>query len=349
MIFWWSVALAFVLSLLGTFIACKWAIGTGLVDIPNARSAHSTPTPRGGGAAIVISTYTILVPFAALGYLQSSFVLAVMGGLAVAVVGYIDDRRQLSPWVRLNVHIGAAIWAVAWVGGMPAIQLGEVTVSLGWIGGLLGVIGVVWTLNLFNFMDGIDGIAASESAFVCLAGAIIGSQFGRLDQVTISAAILGVSSLGFLVWNWPPARIFMGDVGSGYLGFTIAVLAVAQGHENVAAIWVWLILGGVFVVDATITFLRRSIRRERVYEAHRSHAYQRLARRCGSHRKVTVIVMAVNLLWLFPNAWLAASYPNSAIWLLFAALTPISVAVVVLGAGQGEVSTDKERARPVSR
>jgi Fuc2NAc and GlcNAc transferase len=139
---------------------------------------------------------------------------------------------------------------------------------------------------------------------------------------------------GFLLWNWPPAKIFMGDVGSGYMGYVIVVLALAAARENPAALLVWLILGGVFFCDATVTLVRRLIRGERVYQAHRNHAYQRLARRWGSHRAVTVAVIIVNLAWLFPCAWLASVYPGRAAWIVIIALAPLTLSAFLAGAGQ---------------
>jgi Fuc2NAc and GlcNAc transferase len=185
-------------------------------------------------------------------------------------------------------------------------------------------------------MDGIDGIAASEAAFVAFAGAWLSFAGGTETQVSAAAWVFGAGCVGFLVWNWPPARIFMGDVGSGYLGYVIGVLALAATRENHAALWVWLILGGVFFVDATVTLTRRLVRGERVYEAHRSHAYQWLARRWGSHETVTKAVTALNLLWLLPCAIFAAYHSQWALCMVFVALTPLAVVAIAAGAGRRE-------------
>src|SRR5262249_52972709 len=140
----------------------------------------------------------------------------------------------------------------------------------------------------------------------------------------------------FLVWNWPPAKIFMGDVGSGYLGYVIAALAVEAGHEQPVAVWIWLILGGVFFVDATVTLARRTLRGDKLHEAHRSHAYQWLARRWVVVLPVTLKALAINVLWLFPCAWLALVHPRLAGWILLAALTPLVVLALLAGAGRRE-------------
>jgi Fuc2NAc and GlcNAc transferase len=147
--------------------------------------------------------------------------------------------------------------------------------------------------------------------------------------------------VGFLLWNWPPAKIFMGDVGSGYLGYVIAVLALAAARDDPVALWVWLILGGVFFVDATVTLVRRVLRGDRIHQAHRSHAYQWLARRWGSHRRVIVIVTILNLLWLLPCAFLATLHPDHAVAIAVVALAPLVALAFAAGSGRRENANRK--------
>jgi Fuc2NAc and GlcNAc transferase len=187
-------------------------------------------------------------------------------------------------------------------------------------------------------MDGIDGIAASEAIFVTGAAAALALGAGRLSGATGVELVTAAACAGFAAWNWPPARIFMGDVGSGYLGFLIGVLAVAEARENPVALWIWLILGGVFFVDATVTLVRRLVRRERVSQAHRSHAYQWLARRWKSHKKVTLGVTAVNVLWLLPCCYFAVQNPRLAAATALLALIPVAIAALLAGAGRREMS-----------
>jgi Fuc2NAc and GlcNAc transferase len=184
-------------------------------------------------------------------------------------------------------------------------------------------------------MDGIDGIAASEAIFVACAGALLGLLGGFASAVPPMAVAFAAACGGFLVWNWPPARIFMGDVGSGYLGYVIAVLALAATRENPVALWTWLILGGVFFVDATVTLVRRLIHGDRIYEAHRSHAYQWLARRWGSHAKVTCAVLAVNVLWLLPCAVFATRRPSLAAATVVFALAPLVLLAIATSGRRG--------------
>jgi Fuc2NAc and GlcNAc transferase len=205
-----------------------------------------------------------------------------------------------------------------------------------WIGGFIALLTLVWVANLFNFMDGIDGIAGSEAVFVSGAGALLNWSRGGSVGLTAAMLCLAAASLGFLRWNWPPARIFMGDVGSGFLGFTLIVLGLAANQHGTIPFEVWGILGGFFFVDATVTLLTRMARGDRWFSAHRTHAYQWLARRWRAHLPVTLLVSAINILWLLPWAWLATSRPAYAKDFLAVALAPVVVLVVLLGAGRKE-------------
>jgi Fuc2NAc and GlcNAc transferase len=328
--------LAFLVAVIGTDFVRRYALKRELLDIPNERSSHNRPTPRGGGLAIVLATMLPFVVLARAGMVDRNLLSAlVVGGGAVAAVGYLDDRFRLSARIRLTVHFGAAIWALWQLGGLPTLQIFNHTVSPGPIGYAVGAMGIVWVLNLFNFMDGIDGIAASESSFIGLAAALLAWVAGDgIGAVFSSSLVLSAACFGFLVWNWPPAKIFMGDIGSGYLGFVIAVLAIAAARESPVALFVWLILGALFFADATVTLIRRLIRGERVYEAHRSHAYQVLARRWSSHRAVTIMVSLINLFVLLPIAWVAMTRPGWAPLIAAAVLTALAIVVLLVGKEQ---------------
>jgi Fuc2NAc and GlcNAc transferase len=337
---------AFVVAAALTGMIRRVAIARGMLDVPNDRSSHDVPTPRGGGLAIVVATLAGLIVSSALGAIPRNHLIALVGGsLAIALVGYMDDRRGLSARVRLVVHLAAAIWAVWWLGGLPSIRFGREIYELGLVGHLLSVLGIVWTLNLFNFMDGIDGLAASEAVFIAWGAAALAALSGSSSDVTTVSVVLGAACCGFLYWNWPPARIFMGDAGSGFLGFVLAVLALAASRDNAAAPAIWLLLGGVFFVDATVTLLRRLTSGQRLHQAHRTHAYQWLARRWNSHQRVTLVVLAVNVAWLFPAAAIASRYPRAAVWLVLAAWLPLIVVAVWVGAGRREGSAERTTRR----
>lgn len=330
-------ACASLLASLVTSVVRRLALRHGVVDVPNDRSSHQTPTPRGGGLSIVLTASAALLVLASLGAVRSALLLALIGGgMAVAIVGLADDRRRVSPGVRIAVHLAAAIWALGWLGAPAPLRVGEHIIAFGWLGFVLGILGIVWVLNLFNFMDGIDGIAGSEAIFVCWSGALLAAD----GSVAVAAVVIGCACLGFLWWNWPPARIFMGDVGSGYLGYVLAVLALAAARDNPVAIWVWLIVGGAFFVDATVTLARRTLRQERLHEAHRSHAYQWLARRWRSHLRVTLALLLVDALWLLPCGTFAALHPQYAAVTAIVALAPLVALAIMAGAGRGEAPSD---------
>ena len=331
------VALAFVLSAWSTSRVRRFALSKGMLDVPNARSSHHSVTPRGGGLAIVLATTVAWLILAYRGEIPSHLLIALVGGGAgVALIGFLDDRRPVPARVRFTVHLAAALWALAWIGAPGLLSMGAHVIPLGWAGWLLAILGIAWFLNLFNFMDGIDGIAASEAVFMTCAGAALTLLGGMSTGVMAVGFPLAASCCGFLLLNWPPAKIFMGDVGSGYLGYVIAVMALAATRDSPSAAWVWLILGGAFVVDATVTLIRRAARGERVAEAHRSHAYQWLARRWASHKKVTIGMLAIDILWLLPCAYVATLHPRLSPWMVLIALAPLAILVFLAGAGRRE-------------
>lgn len=334
-------AFVFVASASLTGVVRRIALASGLVDVPNPRSSHTRTTARGGGVSVVLTATVAVIALWITGVVSRDLMLAItIGGGVVALVGFLDDRHSLRPAVRFIVHACAAFWALGWLGGLPPLLFGNHLINLGAAGYVVGALGIVWVLNLFNFMDGIDGIAASEAIFITCSAALAGLIRGWPAEIPGASWVLAFASAGFLCWNWPPAKVFLGDVGSGYLGYAIAVLALSSARADPVALWVWLILGGVFFVDTTVTLVRRSVRGERVFEAHRSHAYQWLARRWASHGKVTGAVLAVNLLWLLPWSVLAAKFPYHASQAVIGALGPLTVLAVLLGSGRREQSRE---------
>jgi Fuc2NAc and GlcNAc transferase len=340
---------ALLLSAVGTGAVRRFALSRGVIDVPNRRSSHARPTPRGGGAVIAIVTTLALLVLAGRGSVPWTLFAALGGGgLAVAVVGFLDDRSALSAGRRLLAHFAAAIWAVFWLGAPSAVQAGHAILGVGPFGYVLAVLAITWSLNLFNFMDGIDGIAGSQAVFVACGAAWLASASPASSALAASEWVVAAASGGFLLWNWPPAKIFMGDVGSGYLGYTIGVLAVASATTAPSALWPWLILNGAFVVDSTVTPLRRLLQGDRIHEAHRTHAYQWQARRTGSHLAVTLSVVAINIIWLLPWARAATASPAAAAWITLAALTPLGLLALWLGAGRRELPAGTPTAQPPS-
>jgi Fuc2NAc and GlcNAc transferase len=286
-------AVAFLTSAGLAGLVRRYALAHALLDIPNERSSHSVPTPRGGGLAIVAVVLAGLLILAWAGEVAPRLAIALGGGgVLVAVVGWLDDRRGVRPSARVLVHAAAAGWTVAWLGGMPDLTLNAGPAHLGFGGTLLALLGIVWLTNLYNFMDGIDGIAAAEALTVAVAGALL--LVSRWPSLALIAMLVAAAAGGFLVWNWPPARLFMGDVGSGFLGYMFGGLALASENARALPALLWLILLGPFFVDATVTLLRRMARGERWYVAHRAHAYQRAVQAGWSHRQVTALVAGLS-------------------------------------------------------
>jgi Fuc2NAc and GlcNAc transferase len=324
-----------------TWFMIRVAPRVGSIDRPSERSSHSVPTPRGGGLAIVVVSTLGVATLLWRELIDQRLALALLaGGTLVAIAGALDDLRLVSAVrVRLAFHVAAAVFAVAILGGLPPLAFGTRVVDLGWAGDLLAVVAVVWTLNLFNFMDGIDGIAGSEAIFVAGSGALLATIGAPWSGSAAAALLLAAACIGFLIWNWPPARIFMGDVGSGYLGFFLAVLALDTTRREAAGGFAWLILGGVFFVDTTVTVIRRMLQRARVYQAHRTHAYHWLTRRWNGHRPVTLLVIGIDVGWLLPWAYVATIRPSLAAWSVLAALGPLAIAALAVGAGRPETPT----------
>jgi Fuc2NAc and GlcNAc transferase len=320
---WILAGAAAVASLALTGGVRRYAIARAVLDVPNARSSHAVATPRGGGLAIAAVVLGATLALAAAGALAPRTAAALAGGLAVAWIGWRDDRRHVPAGVRAAVHAAAALWAIAWLGGLPAVAVGSAAIPLGAAGGVVAAVAVVWCVNLYNFMDGIDGIAGVEAVTAAgTLGAILLAA-GRAPLGTLALVVAGAAA-GFLYWNRPRARIFMGDVGSGFLGYVLAVLGIAaENAGGVPGVALAALLLAVFVVDATLTLLRRVARGERWAEAHRSHAYQRAVQSGLSHGRVTLAVFATNVV-LGALAWRAAAAPSRVGWSLAAGLALVA-------------------------
>jgi len=306
------------------------------MDIPNERSLHDNPTPRGGGLAFVATSLVGFLLLLLNNTLDRVDLLALCcAGVIVAIAGHLDDRQKISgATARLVLHAISAIILIVGVGIPSKLALFDQTVNTGIVGSILGVLYLVWLLNLFNFMDGTDGIAASEAIFVCTAGAILSYYVLSDANHSAAAIILAASTFGFMLYNWSPAKIFMGDVGSGYLGVLIGGLSLIAANQDPDLLWVWIILLAVFVSDATVTLIRRLLRKQKPHVAHRSHAYQHLAIRLNSHAKVAVLVLAVNIVWLLPIAFFVADNQLAGTTGVIIAYVPLLTAVLTLGAGK---------------
>lgn len=285
-----------------------------LLDIPNERSSHSSPTPRGGGLAIAVTALGGIIIAAMLGWIDWDLAIALSGGGAmIATSGWVDDHRDLPALTRFAVQFLSAGWAMVWLGGLPSLSVGVLSIQLGLVGTVLGIVGIVWAINLYNFVDGIDGLAAGEAISTGVIGGLILVAMGHVGLAMVSF-LIAAASAGFLPLNWAPAKLFMGDVGSGMLGYLFAVLAIASENAGAVPLLIWVLLLGAFVFDATVTLCRRIAHGERWYHAHHSHAYQRMVQAGRSHAQVSSTILVINLAlavlaivaWLRPTFFLIA-------------------------------------------
>lgn len=332
----WCLPAVLILSLLLTAGLRRYALARSVIDIPNARSSHTVPTPRGGGVAIVLTFLLVVVGLMLLGVGQLSVLVALAGGGGlIAVIGFMDDHGHIAARWRLLGHFLAAAWMLGWMGGLPPLPLFGWSLDLGWLGGLLAAVYLVWLLNLYNFMDGIDGIASVEAITACLSAAWLYWLAG-FDTVAVLPLLLAAAVAGFLFWNFPPAKIFMGDAGSGFIGIVLGGLSLQAAWTSPPMFWCWLILLGVFIVDATYTLVRRLLRGDKVYEAHRSHAYQFASRHYGKHLPVTLTVAAINLCWLLPIAFCVVHFGLDGALGVILAYVPLVVLAMRFRAGELE-------------
>jgi Fuc2NAc and GlcNAc transferase len=299
--------IALVLSYLGVGGLRRWAERRQLLDMPNERSSHSRPTPRGGGLAIVAITLAGIWLYASMRPITSGMVLLAytLGAIIIAVAGWLDDLRSLPVGVRFIAHGLGALLVIVGTGYSCAVDfplLGQL--HLGLLGLCLIFFWILGLTNSYNFMDGIDGIAGGQ-ALVAGAGWALFGWWGDQWLVSALGALLAATSLGFLGHNWPPARIFMGDVASGFLGYTFAALPVIAALGDPRFMLVGALLVWPFLFDTIFTFLRRLGRGENVFAAHRSHLYQRLVIIGYSHRFVSLLYTMLALIGvLLSLVWL---------------------------------------------
>jgi len=313
----------------------RYALNRSLLDVPNARSSHAVPTPRGGGLAIVLvflSTVCVLSFLDAIELDPINIAGLILSGALVAGIGFWDDHRSIPAKWRFLVHFIAGTGVLLLLPDLPEIRFFSIVLSSKLLLFCVYVFMLVWFLNLYNFMDGIDGIAGVEAITTAGSAFLLLWLQGQNDW-SLLALLLAISVCGFLVWNWPPAKIFMGDACSGFLGFVLGLMAVMTSMTDALNIWCWWILLAVFIVDATVTLLRRIARGDVWHQAHRSHAYQILSRRLNSHKKVTQCVLAVNVFWLMPWAYLAMLFESWAPVICFMAMLPLVVVAFRVGAG----------------
>lgn len=304
-----------------------------LLDIANHRSSHTQATPRIGGLSFVLIISLVITGYATFIATESTaaiciFILAPI--LIVAITGLLDDLISLSQRIRFSLYLLSSLFAL---GNLSSLF--EQPLWLQIIGGLILCLSLTWLINLFNFMDGIDGIAASEGIFILASLALFALQTKYIELHYL--LILCIAPIaGFLVLNWQPARIFMGDTGSTFLGALIGCVCLYMINQAMISVYSVVILLAGFLVDATWTLSYRLTTGQKWYQAHRSHHYQILARKLGSHSRVSSLYSLINIGWLLPLALAAHYYISYALLITTISLLPLILQCFIIGAGKYE-------------
>lgn len=321
----------FLLSVGLVRIFCSYAKNKGLVSIPNSRSFHQGSIPLGGGI--------IFVFFWVVGWLLSfifnltsfkELIVFLPSTLMVSIIGYWDDHKNLTAKQRLIAQLIASILCVSIIGEIPYLHLfGRSAVYLGSFGIILTIIGLIWSTNLYNFMDGLDGMAAVEALFVFGMSGLLFWHNNAIKMAILSWLIVAMVA-GFLVWNWPKAKVFMGDVGSYFLGFLVALFSlIGDIWYNIPVVF-WFILYGVFWFDATVTVIRRFIFKENLTVAHREHAFHRVQRLGFSHQQVLLGIITLNMVLSSIVIWVLFIQPDYLKWGLLLAIIILTIIYIVI-------------------
>jgi len=291
----------FLLSFGLTYAIKNHAIKNSLMAEINERSSHTVPTPHGGGIAIAVTWFVGLTYLFVMKEMDHSLYFALMTGTIISVVSYFDDLYELSAKVRLGAQSLVAILGLYFIGGFEQFDLFFFSIDNQFLTNTFAFFMIVWFINLYNFLDGIDGYAGSEAIFLGVAGFLL---LGGDHFLVLIAAVSG-----FLIWNWHKAKIFMGDVGSTLLGYTVAIFTLYYANQDASNLWVWIILFGLFWFDATLTLFRRYKNGEKLSQAHKKHAYQRLNQSGWSHDKVVKVSILINgtllaIVYVIPNIFI---------------------------------------------
>lgn len=330
-----ACSIGFILTFVLTYYYRYFARAYGIIDIPNSRSSHVNPVPRGAGVAFFIAFNLILAGLVLGGFLSLSYTISVfLGGPIILLVGYWDDLKSVTARLRLGSHflVSTLIVALITVGFQKEIlisflpQIPIVTI-------LFSIFFIAWFINLYNFMDGCDGLAASIGMVGAGLIAIL-SFFSGSKDLAIIYLVLAYCLAAFLVFNWHPARVFMGDCGAYYLGYVFGALALVSKLYYDSSLYVHLIIFGAFIVDATWTLIQRLLRGQKPYVAHKEHAFQKLLAKGWGHSRVSAFYVLVTILWLFPMAAFSAHFSNWSFLFLVVAYVPLYVMVLSVKAGR---------------
>jgi Fuc2NAc and GlcNAc transferase len=317
------IDLSFVFLICYIFTGCyrTIALKNNILDAPISRSMHTTPTPRGGGVGFVITIIVYSIFYLKKNFITSNFFNVIFqSSFGVSILGFIDDKYNLSAKIRLIIEFFMAVLILL---NYPFIifqysnyLLFQILIII------LFIFSYLWVVNLYNFMDGINGIATLEAISICLAMLL---NYYLIDYYENFDFILTVifSLMAFLIWNFPKAKIFMGDVGSYFLGSVIFILSIISLNKDPNIFFSWIIIFAVFVVDSTSTLIRRLINNEDLFKAHKKHIYQYTSIKYNSHVKISLGIVCINFLWLFPISYLVISNKVNFIYGITLAYLPL--------------------------
>lgn len=328
---------AFFLSMLITEAVRRLAQKMALIDIPVDRSLHSVPTPRGGGLGIALSVILVGTLWFTIVPTSNDAVPVILFSTMAALLGFWDDRRPLSAKFRLTVQFGLAVLLlIAFYVQFPPDAFNSifgVELPLAITLPIL-TLAMVWITNLYNFMDGSDGLAASQAVTVFVSLALL-CFLNDEPEVAVTSTLVAAASLGFLTRNWPPAKIFMGDVGSIFLGYISSATIIWVSLRGEINFYAAICLHGAFIVDATVTLITRYRLGKVTHQAHRTHAYQRWIQSGKSHKFIALSYSLVNLFWLLPFAFFIERMgsPLAQVSILILAWLPLAFFAVRMKAG----------------
>ena len=286
MIYFFLLLLSFTL----TYFIKNYYIKNALFDLVNERSSHTVPTPHGGGIAIALTWFIGIFYLYFFEQIETQLFYALLMGFFISLISFFDDLYDLSSKIRLFVQAAVAMLGLYFLNGFEELDFFFFSINNQIITNLFAFLMIIWFINLYNFLDGLDGYAGSEALFLSLAAFTLFHNNVFL--------ILAVAVLGFLVWNWHKAKIFMGDVGSTLLGYNVAIFTIYYANQEGENFWIWIILFSPFWFDATWTLFRRARKKEKLSQAHKKHAYQRLMQSGWSHSKVVISLTVLNIILL---------------------------------------------------
>ena len=301
-------------------LAQRWRI----LDRPNERSSHQRPTPHGGGVPLLLAFVVGFLLSSPWG-IEYSWLVAMT--FVLMLLGISDDLWGLSVALRFMVYALASI--------SSAVVLLQSATPIASPLGLIQLFGLsfalLWALNLYNFMDGIDGLAASQCVLACIGAAALAFFGSEGSDYALFCLLFAAAQLGFLYWNWAPARLFMGDAGSIPTGFLLAALAGYGAVHGILSFATWSILLAVFITDASYTLAWRMATGQKISQPHKLHAYQRLSRHWNTHRSVVYLLLCLNVFWLFPIAWALQHCPDHTVYFVILAYFPLLIGMAKVG------------------